>query len=176
MHVHCIETLNTQQIFLLTKIVQLLLKHGADITLRNYENQTAVEVASAGIRTILLDSVERSTESFHRLLLQAAWQGNIKVLRRLLVCILWEIKIINHHKSYKFIISSHVNLTNQVHPLAQVVSLFSLSFLSSLSLSLLNISQSSYTMLSNGILLFSLKYFIINRTFCVMILQNLSII
>lgn len=67
-----------------TKIVQLLLKHGADITLRNYENQTAVEVASAGIRTILLDSVERSTESFHRLLLQAAWQGNIKVLRRLL--------------------------------------------------------------------------------------------
>lgn len=136
MHVHCIETLNTQQIFLLTKIVQLLLKHGADITLRNYENQTAVEVASAGIRMILLDSVERSTESFHRLLLQAAWQGNIKVLRRLLVRILWEIKIINHHKSCKFIISSHVNLTNQVHPLAQVVSLFSLSFLSSLSLSL----------------------------------------
>ncbi|XP_022336709.2 uncharacterized protein LOC111132656 isoform X3 [Crassostrea virginica] len=67
-----------------TKIVQLLLKHGADITLRNYENQTAVEVASAGIRTILLDSVERSTESFHRLLLQAAWQGNIKVLKKLL--------------------------------------------------------------------------------------------
>ncbi|XP_061177816.1 uncharacterized protein LOC133186594 isoform X2 [Saccostrea echinata] len=67
-----------------TKIVQLLLKHGADITLRNYENQTAVEVASAGIRTILLDSVDRSTESFHRLLLQAAWQGNIKVLRKLL--------------------------------------------------------------------------------------------
>lgn len=72
----------------LTQIVQLLLKHGADITLRNYENQTAVEVASAGIRTILLDSVERSTESSHRLLLQAAWQGNIKVLRRLLVCML----------------------------------------------------------------------------------------
>lgn len=82
------ETPNSQYIFLLTKIVQLLLKHGADITLRNYENQTAVEVASAGIRTILLDSVERSTESFHRLLLQAAWQGNIKVLRRLLVCTL----------------------------------------------------------------------------------------
>ncbi|XP_062621332.1 uncharacterized protein LOC134282921 [Saccostrea cucullata] len=67
-----------------TKIVQLLLKHGADITLRNYENQTAVEVASVGIRTILLDSVDRSTESSHRLLLQAAWQGNIRVLRKLL--------------------------------------------------------------------------------------------
>lgn len=87
------------------------------------------------------------------------------------------------HQSLKKIIGmyimgnqNYVNLTNQVHPLAQVVSLFSLSFLSSLSLSLLNISQSSYTMLSNGILLFSLKYFIINRTFCVMILQNLSII
>ncbi|XP_060068251.1 probable serine/threonine-protein kinase DDB_G0282963 [Ylistrum balloti] len=67
-----------------TKIVQLLLKHGADITLRNYEGQTAVEVASASIKTLLLDSINRSTESSHRLLLQAAWQGNIRVLNKLL--------------------------------------------------------------------------------------------
>ncbi|CAC5404425.1 Mitogen-activated protein kinase kinase kinase 19,Mitogen-activated protein kinase kinase kinase 3,Mitogen-activated protein kinase kinase kinase 2,Mitogen-activated protein kinase kinase kinase NPK1,MAP3K epsilon protein kinase 1,Mitogen-activated protein kinase kinase kinase ANP1,Mitogen-activated protein kinase kinase kinase 1,Mitogen-activated protein kinase kinase kinase nsy-1,Cytokinesis protein sepH,Serine/threonine-protein kinase sepA,Mitogen-activated protein kinase kinase kinase YODA,Mitogen-acti len=67
-----------------TKIVQLLLKHGADVTLRNYENQTAVDVASSAIKTVLLDSVERTTESWHHLLLQAAWQGNIKVVRKLL--------------------------------------------------------------------------------------------
>ncbi|XP_067654331.1 uncharacterized protein [Haliotis asinina] len=67
-----------------TKIVQLLLKHGADPTLRNYEGQVAVEVASASIKTIILDSVEKTTESSHRLLLQAAWQGNIKIVRKLL--------------------------------------------------------------------------------------------
>ncbi|XP_069131824.1 uncharacterized protein [Argopecten irradians] len=67
-----------------TKIVQLLLKHGADITLRNYDGQTAVEVASTSIRTLLLDSVDRSTESSHRLLLQACWQGNIRVIKKLL--------------------------------------------------------------------------------------------
>ena len=67
------------------QIVQLLLKHGADVTLRNYENQTAVDVASTAIKTVLLDSVERTTESLHHLLLQAAWQGNIKVVRKLLV-------------------------------------------------------------------------------------------
>ncbi|XP_046371744.2 uncharacterized protein LOC124145836 [Haliotis rufescens] len=66
------------------KIVQLLLKHGADPTLRNYEGQVAVEVALASIKMILLDSVEKTTESSHRLLLQAAWQGNIKIVRKLL--------------------------------------------------------------------------------------------
>ncbi|KAL4224924.1 hypothetical protein ACF0H5_015620 [Mactra antiquata] len=66
------------------KIVQLLLKHGADITLRNYEGQTAVEVASPTIKSILLESVERSTEASHQLLLQAAWQGDNKVVARLL--------------------------------------------------------------------------------------------
>ncbi|CAG2255860.1 Mitogen-activated protein kinase kinase kinase 19 [Mytilus edulis] len=67
-----------------TKIVQLLLKHGADVTLRNYEIQTAVDVASSAIKSVLLDSVERTTESWHHLLLQAAWQGNVKVVRKLL--------------------------------------------------------------------------------------------
>jgi len=67
------------------QIVQLLLRHGADITLRNYEGHTAVEVASPSIRAILLESVERSTEASHQLLLQAAWQGDIKVVSRLLV-------------------------------------------------------------------------------------------
>ncbi|KAL5007408.1 hypothetical protein ScPMuIL_016214 [Solemya velum] len=66
------------------KIAQLLLKHGADITLRNYEGQTAVQVAPAVFRTMLLDSVEHASDSPHRVLLQAAWQGNIQVLRKLL--------------------------------------------------------------------------------------------
>ncbi|XP_070564922.1 uncharacterized protein [Ptychodera flava] len=66
-----------------TKIVQLLLKYGADITLRNFDNETALDVASVGIRTILLDSVER-TGCTTRHLLQAAWQGNVKVLKRVL--------------------------------------------------------------------------------------------
>ncbi|XP_021359609.1 uncharacterized protein LOC110454439 [Mizuhopecten yessoensis] len=67
-----------------TKIVQLLLRQGADITLRNYEGKTAVEVASTSIKTLLLDSIDRSTESSHRLLLQAGWQGDVGVLNKLL--------------------------------------------------------------------------------------------
>ncbi|XP_041365735.1 uncharacterized protein LOC121380819 [Gigantopelta aegis] len=66
------------------RIVHLLLKHGADPTLHNYKDQTAVEVATPSIKTVLLDSVEKSTESPHRLLLQAAWQGNVKVVHKLL--------------------------------------------------------------------------------------------
>ncbi|XP_052242175.1 uncharacterized protein LOC127852295 isoform X2 [Dreissena polymorpha] len=66
------------------KIVQLLLQHGADVTLRNYEGHTALDVASPSIRSILLESVERTTEASHQLLLQAAWQGDIKVILRLL--------------------------------------------------------------------------------------------
>ena len=71
--------------FLLPQLIQLLLRHGADPTLRNYEAQTALEVATGGTKTLLLDSVTRATESSHRLLLQAAWQGNIEVICRLLV-------------------------------------------------------------------------------------------
>lgn len=71
-----------------TKIVQLLLKFGADVTLRNYECETAVSVSSAAIRKMLLESVERSGCS-HRHLLQAAWQGNISVVQQLLVSERW---------------------------------------------------------------------------------------
>lgn len=66
-------------------MIQLLLRHGADPTLHNYEAQTALEVATSATKTILLDWVNRSTECTHRLLLQAAWQGNLEVIRRLLV-------------------------------------------------------------------------------------------
>ena len=66
------------------KIVQLLLKYGADITIRNYDNETAIDVAKPGVRTALLQSVERAGCT-PRHLLQAAWQGNIDVVQRLLV-------------------------------------------------------------------------------------------
>ena len=85
-------------VFLLQfQIVQLLLRHSADITLRNYEGQTAVEVASGSIRSLLLESVERSTEASHHLLLQAAWQGDIKVIKRLLVSYLSLNEIFIYH-------------------------------------------------------------------------------
>ncbi|XP_033099233.1 uncharacterized protein LOC117102891 [Anneissia japonica] len=65
------------------KIVQLLLKYGADVTLNNCEHQTAVGVAQPNIRRILINSVDR-TGSSPRHLLQAAWQGNLKVVQKLL--------------------------------------------------------------------------------------------
>ncbi len=65
------------------QIVALLLRHGADITLRNFEGQTAVEVASPQIRQALLDSVDKGGP--HRNLLQAAWQGNARLIRKILV-------------------------------------------------------------------------------------------
>ncbi|XP_071795773.1 uncharacterized protein [Asterias amurensis] len=65
------------------KIVQLLLKYGADITIRNYDNETALDVAKPGVQTALLQSVERNGCT-PRHLLQAAWQGNIEVVQRLL--------------------------------------------------------------------------------------------
>ncbi len=65
------------------QIVELLVKHGADVTLRNYEGQTAVEVSSPQIRQLLLESADKG--GAHRNLLQAAWQGNAKLVRKILV-------------------------------------------------------------------------------------------
>ena len=68
------------------KITQLLLKYGADITLRNYDNQTAIDVARPNVLRPLLESVSRVGCS-PRHLLQAAWQGNLATVRRLLVSV-----------------------------------------------------------------------------------------
>ncbi|XP_071954850.1 uncharacterized protein [Antedon mediterranea] len=65
------------------KIVHLLLKYGADVTLSNFEHQTAIEVAPANLRKLLIGSVDR-TGSSPRHLLQAAWQGNLKAVQKLL--------------------------------------------------------------------------------------------
>ena len=61
----------------------LLLKNGCDVTLRNYEGQTALEVASPQIQHQLLDGVDNGGP--HRNLLQAAWQGNATLLQNILV-------------------------------------------------------------------------------------------
>ncbi|XP_055899972.1 probable serine/threonine-protein kinase DDB_G0282963 isoform X1 [Biomphalaria glabrata] len=66
------------------KAVEALLKHGAEVTLCNHEAQTALETAHSSVRTILLDWVETQTQINERLLLQAAWQGNLSVVRKIL--------------------------------------------------------------------------------------------
>ena len=69
------------------KIIQLLLKYGADVTLRNSSNETVLELANDyEIRRILVESVLRNGVS-PRHLLQAAWQGNIDVVKHLLVSV-----------------------------------------------------------------------------------------
>ncbi len=65
------------------QIVQLLLRSGVDVTLRNYEGQTALEVASPQLQQLLLDAVDKGEP--HRNLLQAAWQGNACLVKKILV-------------------------------------------------------------------------------------------
>ncbi|XP_035828667.1 uncharacterized protein LOC101859978 [Aplysia californica] len=67
-----------------SRTVEILLRHGADPTLCNYEAQTALELAFSPVKTVLLDWVENSTELTSRRLLQAAWQGNVAVVRAIL--------------------------------------------------------------------------------------------
>ena len=68
----------------------MLLRHGADTTLCNYEAQTALETAFSPVRTMLLDWLDKQPGSSEKLLLQAAWQGNLAVVSRILVgdCVL----------------------------------------------------------------------------------------
>ncbi|CAG5117599.1 unnamed protein product, partial [Candidula unifasciata] len=67
-----------------SKVVELLLRHGADATLCNYETQTALETAYLPVKTIILDWIDSQEELNERLLLQAAWQGNLSVVRKVL--------------------------------------------------------------------------------------------
>ena len=61
----------------------MLLRRGADVTLRNFEGQTAVELASAQIQQTLLTAVDKGGP--HRNLMQASWQGNSHVVKKILV-------------------------------------------------------------------------------------------
>ncbi|XP_075037505.1 mitogen-activated protein kinase kinase kinase 19 [Mixophyes fleayi] len=66
-----------------SEVITLLLEHGADVTLYNCSNQTAVHVANVVIRTQLLTAVTR-TEFPQLTLAQAAWQGDLEVIQHLL--------------------------------------------------------------------------------------------
>ncbi|XP_004589451.3 mitogen-activated protein kinase kinase kinase 19 [Ochotona princeps] len=66
----------------LAEVVEFLLEKGADITLCNYSNQTALHVASYAIQRQLL--AISGNQAPQRQLLQSAWQGNLNQLQHLL--------------------------------------------------------------------------------------------
>ncbi|XP_068724572.1 uncharacterized protein [Montipora capricornis] len=66
-----------------SKVVSLLLSYGADITLSNDRCQTVLDFAPDSMRPLLLGSVARQGYS-SRHLLQAAWQGNLELVKKLL--------------------------------------------------------------------------------------------
>ncbi|KAM6174683.1 LOW QUALITY PROTEIN: mitogen-activated protein kinase kinase kinase 19 [Erethizon dorsatum] len=66
----------------LTEVVRFLLEKGADITLCNYHNQTAVHVANCDIQRQLL--AVNGTKDPQMQLLQSSWQGDLVQLQHLL--------------------------------------------------------------------------------------------
>ncbi|XP_028730768.1 mitogen-activated protein kinase kinase kinase 19 [Peromyscus leucopus] len=66
----------------LSEVVEILLEKGADITLCNYSNQTALHVANGGIRRQLLAG--RRIQAPQMQLLRSSWQGNLEQLQHLL--------------------------------------------------------------------------------------------
>ncbi|XP_042539359.1 mitogen-activated protein kinase kinase kinase 19 [Dipodomys spectabilis] len=66
----------------LTEVVGLLLEKGADITLCNYNNQTAVHVANCNIQRQLLEV--NGIQAPQMQLLQSSWQGDLEQLQHLL--------------------------------------------------------------------------------------------
>ncbi|XP_010604486.1 mitogen-activated protein kinase kinase kinase 19 isoform X6 [Fukomys damarensis] len=66
----------------LTEVVRLLLEKGADITLCNYSNQTAVHVANCDIQRQLL--AVNGVKAPQMQLLQSSWQGDLEQLQHLL--------------------------------------------------------------------------------------------
>ncbi|KAF5910848.1 hypothetical protein HPG69_004939 [Diceros bicornis minor] len=66
----------------LTEVVGFLLEKGADITLCNYSNQTAVHVANCDVRRQLLDI--NGIQAPQMQLLQSSWQGDLEQLQHLL--------------------------------------------------------------------------------------------
>ncbi|KAM4859231.1 mitogen-activated protein kinase kinase kinase 19 [Thomomys bottae] len=66
----------------LTEVVRFLLEKGADITLCNYNNQTAVHVANCNIQRQLLEV--NGVQAPQMQLLQSSWQGDLEQLQHLL--------------------------------------------------------------------------------------------
>lgn len=66
----------------LTEVVEFLLEKGADITLCNYSNQTAVHVANCDVHRQL--SAISEIQAPQMQLLQSSWQGDLEQLQHLL--------------------------------------------------------------------------------------------
>ncbi|XP_019490358.1 PREDICTED: 26S proteasome non-ATPase regulatory subunit 10-like, partial [Hipposideros armiger] len=66
----------------LTEVVKFLLEKGADITLCNYNNQTAVHVANCTVQRQLL--AINGIQAAQMQLLQSSWQGDLEQLQHLL--------------------------------------------------------------------------------------------
>ncbi|XP_058157074.1 mitogen-activated protein kinase kinase kinase 19 isoform X2 [Dasypus novemcinctus] len=66
-----------------TEVVGFLLEKGADITLCNYSNQTAVHVANYDVQRQLLLAIN-GIQAPQMKLLQSSWQGDLERLRHLL--------------------------------------------------------------------------------------------
>ncbi|NP_035867.2 mitogen-activated protein kinase kinase kinase 19 [Mus musculus] len=68
----------------LAEVVEILLEGGADITLCNYSNQTALHVANGDIQRQLLAG--KGIQAPQMQLLRSSWLGDLKQLRHLLAC------------------------------------------------------------------------------------------
>ncbi|CAH7195555.1 Map3k19 [Phodopus roborovskii] len=66
----------------LSKVVEILLERGVDITLCNYSNQTAVHVGNGDIRRQLLAG--KRIQAPQMQLLRSSWQGDLEQLQHLL--------------------------------------------------------------------------------------------
>ncbi|XP_074157986.1 mitogen-activated protein kinase kinase kinase 19 isoform X2 [Sminthopsis crassicaudata] len=67
----------------LIEVIEFLLEKGADVTLCNYYNQTAVHVANNAVQRQLLLAINGTRAPYLRLL-QTSWQGDLQELQHLL--------------------------------------------------------------------------------------------
>lgn len=68
---------------MLLQVVEFLLERGADITLCNYDNRTAVHVANCDVQRQLLAT--NGIQASQMQLLRSSWQGDLEQLQQLLV-------------------------------------------------------------------------------------------
>lgn len=68
------------------QVVGFLLEKGADVTLCNYSNQTAVHVANCEMQRQLL--AINGTQDPQMQLLRSSWQGDLEQLQHLLVSLI----------------------------------------------------------------------------------------
>lgn len=89
------------------QVVEFLLEKGADITLCNYDNQTAVHVANCDVQRQLLAT--NGIQASQMQLLRSSWQGDLEQLQQLLVSqinvkvYLWVCRLVGGKKGTDYI-------------------------------------------------------------------------